>query len=923
MSQYRIVTVPDMQPDEWHFVERGTRLRESMPRTNGPVVLRLNDAYLLRKDWPELVSEGDVIEWLVDQPADREDFRTILQVAAVVAAIVPGAQAFAPYLAVASVAYNLLVPPFRPPDPEASKSVFSVSLNGNQAKLDDAIPRTYGIDRVTPPFAAQPYYEFDANGDQYYYGVFALGCGPYDVLAEFTGQTPLSAFQDIITHAYLKPGVTPSVARANVVTSLQVAALEVTAGRYTPGAGGFVACPPNRTASQIGYDIVAPQGLGKPATEDDDSTDVTVTWRVEYQEIDEGGAPLAGWSVLDEQSLTLSTNTPVRRSYKVTLPSPMRVQVRIGRTNLKNTDPLARDGIEWSGLRAYLADAAPLNPDVSHYEIVMRASQQLSAQSQQTFNLILQGKTRQWNPTDGWNCAVGDYDNYQPTRGINDALTDMLTEPWGESLPDERIDLQTIYDLGQVWAARQDRFDYTFSSRVDAWSAGQQVASAGRARMFRRFAVRTLARDQLATLGEAAFTPRTCVAGTDMLLQSNEPKSTDPDGIVVEYLSNRTWDIAKVECPCPGVTVMQRPIYQRFDGIKGFYQAKREGLYHAADMALRRRTVTCKTAMHALVAAYLLPVRWVPQIPNYGQSGDVVDYDAESMTMRTSEPISFASGDPVYMTLRRNDGSLMAPFLVTPGPSQYEVVLSVAPDFDFNAADGTRERPVWLAGSVDETADELVKVSSIRPGGESPNGSPYFDISAVVDDPQVHTVDLSLLPGPGDVQDPIMLPGDDPSGGDGNVYIVNLSPPLTFTQLFAASFGGGTLASITFGANGLATKVDNLDLSAYNPNIAKVWMLFGEIDPSVGALYEIRFTNRPDVTPSFVVFPEAEGASQVAPNIGTLDAWQSLDTARTIGLEAEAGGYPANVIASVQIDIRRIGATALEASTVALLYNGH
>lgn len=936
-ARVRTVRCPDLA-DDWHPLPVGMPLRLSIPAESGPKVLRLNGEYLLRANWPELVAANDSIEWFVEQPGDRDEFRTVLQVATVVSALIPGAQFLSPYLAAASVAYNLLVPPTVLNQVAPGTDVYSTSLSGNQAKLDQPVWRTCGIDRITPPFACQPYYEFDSNNDQYLYAVFALGYGPIDVLGEFIGKTPTLHFTDVLRHAYLAPGSQPTVALANVVTSQDVAGVELSPGRY---AGGYVACQPGRTVKSIGYDVVAEQGLAAPVSEDDNPDgSVTVSWRIEYRAIDDGGGPIGNWQVLDSGTRTMVTNTPQRWSFKVDLPTPCRPEVRMGRTNLVNTDPNARDTITWAGMRAYLLDPAPLDPNVAHYEVVVRASQNLSSSSQGNFNMIVAGKCRTWSPDTGWNCETGDFTNYVATRNPAWWLADLWSNPiWGEGLPDERIDLQTLYDLAQTWDTRQDRFDYTFSTLTDAWTASQLIASAGRARVFRRYAVRTLARDELAEIGETAFTGRNTYG--PMQINETTPRATDPDGIVVEYLSNLLWDTDTIECPCPGVSatdptspeydptlpMMSRPVYSTFDGIKGRTQAKREGLYHAADMALRTRTATCKTELQRIAVAVLTPVRFQPMIPGYGQTGDVAFWDAGSLEMSLTEKPDFGVGGDVYLTLRRDDGTLTTPVKVLPGSDVWSVRLPAAPDFDLVLDDGLRERPIFLLGLLD-AGDEIVKVSAIEDGGTGPGGAQLYDLSFVVDDPRVHARDNPYLPGPGDIQDPVLVPtGDGESGGDALIQInlqrTNPDQSGLDVGLFASSSTESGIASMTFKPDGTSFRLSS-DEAGGELNMATVWALFGAIDPSVGALYEIRFTYRPDVAPLGIYseFFTWYGAPSVAPNMGdALNVWWPFTTARSVGLTTDQTIAPGSTAgySAVQIDIRQIGATAVEGTGIVRL----
>lgn len=893
MTRVRQVRVPDLKPDDWQIVKRGTPLLDTMPDTPGPVVLSLNGQFLLRAHWPKRLKRNDQVEWFVDQPQDREAFRTVLMVAAVVAAIIPGLQGFAPYLAAASVAYNLLVPPTvvqQPNDP--ARAVYNASLNGNAARLDQPIWRTCGVDRINPPFASRPYYEYNDAGDQYYFAVFAVGYGPHDVLGEFIGKTPIGSYSDVLTHAYLPPGVQPSHALANVVTSDNVTGMELETGRFV---GGFIASNAGQLASSIGLDLFAPQGLGKPATEDSDDTTVTIAWQFEYQQVNDAGAPIGDWTLLTNGSKTASTNTPVRFSIKVPLATPMRVQVRGARANLANTNANARDGFQWAGLRAYLSNPAPLNASTAHYEVVMRASEQLSAQSQTDFSLMIQGKCRTWNPTDGWNCALYDFDNYVASRNPADWLGDLCTDGvWGEGLPDSRVDLQTLYELGLTWATRQDRIDYTFAATTDAWTAGQLIASAGRARMFRRYGVRSWARDELAELGETALTPRICIG--EMQMNEIQPKTTDPDGVIVEYVSNVTWDKLTIECPCPGVTEITRPIYIPLDGVKGAKHAQREGLYHAADMALRNRTVTAKTEMQALVASFMLPVRWLPQIPGYGQTGDVAFWDAGTLVMGLTEKPDWSAGD-LWLTLKRDNGSITTPVRVFPGPTVWDVQLPSAPDFEIITKDGLRERPVFLLGPL-TTGDELVKISNRKDGGKSDNGAQYFDIEAVVDDPRVHAADNALLPGPGDIQDPIGLPGDSSAGegGGGTLVLVTLQDHTVVDGQIP--IGGGISAGIYLNNDG--TFQTFVGQGSVFTAIPGQWLLV-PVEPSIAAGFEVLAHANIDTSVGFV-------------GSDLFDTWLSLGTTRH--WTTTVGSY---AYVTVNLQIRKVGDTVLQASRTMIL----
>jgi len=847
------------------------------------------------------VRVGDTLVW-----HEVTQGRTLLQALIVVAAIVYGvytddwAGAFK-YASWALVAVNVFLPPAVPSigAPDTGKDIFNVNLAGNQARLDQPIWRNCGLTKITPPFAAIPYYEYvDTDGDnldndQILHVVYAVGVGKQDILRMFIGRTPIEHYDDVTVRNYLPPGTQPTRVLCNVVTSTEVSGVELESGQYT---GGYVACRPDQRCAQFGVDIAATQGLGT-ATGDA----VTVAWRVEVREIDRFGRPTSVWRIVGTESRNASTNTPQRWSNKYPITTAARIEVRVVRTDLKDTSPGTRSALQWIGLRGYLDQPAPLNANTAHYELVIRASEQLSGQSQTDVSMIVQGYTRTWNPSTGWSATLGDYANYTATRNPAWWIAELWADPvWGEGLPDDRMDLQGLYDFAQICATRQDRFDFTFTTSMNAWDAAQLIARAGRARCFRRFGVNTLVRDQAVTLPITAFTHRNTVPGS-MTLTEKLPVRESADGYVIEYTSNVTWDIDTIECPCPGYSVsdpadprynpalpaMSAPIYLKLEGIKGATHAQREGLYEAAVMLWRNRMVSCKTEMQGVIPCYGDPVRWMPEIAGYGQTGDVVGWDADALTMTLTEPADFSLGD-TYLSLIRDDGSITTPVLVTPGPDEHQVRLPVEPDFALMLHGAQRERPKFLLGTLAD-ADELVKVTAITDGGkgeaeDGQAGAQLFDIAAVVDDPRVHTVDVHLLPGPGDDQDPIGAYGDE-GGGPGSLYLVNLNPH----DIISYNTGAyPTLATFRLVNNGIAQQDG---IIAGIPNFPTEWMYYGAIETSIAALYEVRATfigrtwiGTPDGDPTSIPIMSGGDALDTWLNLGTTREWSvSLDpTAGTL-----------------------------------------
>ena len=748
-------------------------LFSELPENNGLIVCSVNGAFLLREHWDMVPDERDIVVFRAyPQKSGVITFILGLVVEAIgILTSQPELVALGADLELSgalSVVLSLLMPVRgqKQANDSAALGVFGTSLAGNTARLDQPIWKNCGRTKITPPFASGPYVEYlpssPANPyldcDQYYYVVFALGEGFMDIEKSFIGKTALAHFQDVQRAAYLAPGVQPSVVKCNVVTSAEVnTSLDLKKGRYV---GGYAACRPGDVCVAIGIDVVADSGMGK-VNKDGSSAATTVVWVVQVRTIDDYGTATGNWLTVATETRSLQTNNPQRWGNQYTLTTPARVEVRVARSdNYQAGDASARDAIAWTGLRGYLQAPAPLDPNTSHFEVVLRSGSQLSGQSQRDFGMIVRGYCRTWNPTTGWSDPVF-------TRNAAWWLADLWTNPiWGEGLPDSRIDLPGLYAWSQTLDARQDHFDYTFTSATSSWEAAQLIAQTGRARASRRNGVYTVTRDEAVLLPVAALTARN-TQPQSMILHSILPKLEQPDGIVVQYMSLLTWDTEQEECPCMGYSatstespfynsalpMMSNPVYLALEGITGRMQALREGIFHAYDMALRRTTASGSVELEGLVLAFLDPVRFQPLMLGYGTAGDVVDFNTTTLVMTLTEPPDFSAGAP-YLTLQRDDMTLTAPVAVMPGPLPYTVVLPALPDFVLYLDYGGRERPKYIL-SLPETGDEMTKVSAISDGGRTNDGAPLAKIELVVDDPRVHAADHALLPGPGDIQDPI------------------------------------------------------------------------------------------------------------------------------------------------------------------------
>jgi hypothetical protein len=755
----------------------GTPVRTLDPQGRFPAVCRLDGQWILRKDWGHLLAAGQTVEFYEypqgggggENGGGSNAGRTILTIAALYLAVqfgqwyalegLAGGQAAG--TAIASLILTTIVNDLVPINPgninpgTTDSQNYSANLSGNQARLEQPIPVLYGRNKTFPDFAAQPYSKYE-NDDQYFYALLCLGQGSYDIESMLIDDTNLLNFTEVVKKV-LPPGTAPSTVSPVVVSAPEVTNNPLTEGRYI---GPFVACRPQETVKSIGIDIGFSRGL---ATYDSGGVpgNKTVGWDVEYRSVDDFGAGLTPWLLLHSESLTAAQTKPLRRSFDYDLPTACRPQVRLVRTTPFDTNSRVANTIEWVAMRATLNAAAPLSATATHIEIKMRATDQLSGLTQRRIGVISRRKLRQWTGT-AWTAEIA-------TRNAAWALADKWTnQVYGDKYPDARCDLSGLRTLALRLDSRQDRFDGVFDTTYDSFQADQMIAQSARSAVFRRGAVMTVTRDEKKDFPVTAFTSRNIDPGS-VSIDYKFADENSVDGLIIEYWHNRVWDWREVVCPMPGITAPTHPQRIRLFGVTGPIQARREGTYQAANTYWRRRFASFTTEMEGMLPAFGSAVAFAPSLMGWGVTGDLVDYDSEALTLTLSEPVAWVAGASHYLSVVERTGGLSTPVLVTPGASDYTVVLS-SPLVETPSIDQADEdRTKYLFG-VSQPYSRVLRVLGIRDTKEG-DGRVKYSVNGVIEDDRVHAADNFLLPTDGMVQDDVDAPTDDGSGSGGALIV--------------------------------------------------------------------------------------------------------------------------------------------------------
>lgn len=783
-------------------------IRDLAPQDGHPFIAVLNGTAVLRAGWDRPVGDADILVFRSlpqgggGARGGSNPLSTILSL---------GMLAFAPWAAAGllgtttalvgttflgqattlaiSLAGNALVSALLPtpgaPAQAQPSPTYTLTAQGNAARIDAPIPVQYGRLKVYPDLAAQPYAEF-AGGEQYLYQLLCLGSGEFEVEEMLIEDTPLSSFAEVTTEI-IPPGGQVTLFPANVVTATEISG-QTLAGRFSGtwsrsgttvtitetahgrAVGQAVALTfttgggPNGVyaiATVIGansYTVQTATGTGSGnvsihpvvggvegvtvnaagtvaarigvdlvlprglhGTSGGTLTNRSVTVVFEGQQIDDADQPLGSWTVLGSETLTDRTVTPLRKSFSYSV-TPGRWRLRAWRTDVRATGSGDGHDVLWSGARAYLTETADYG-DVTLIAVRMRATDNLSAQASRKIAVVAIRKLAVWNGA-GWSAPVA-------TRSIAWAIADAARNAdYGAGWSDSRIDLAALLALDAEWAARGDQVDIRFDADSTWWDAVSEIARVGRARVFLQGGRLRVVRDRAETVPVAAFSMRNILRDS-FVIDYLSPAEDSADSVEVTYFDARTWSDRTVLAQLPEGTA-DLPVRVTMRGITAEAQALREGLYLAATNRWRRRIVRFDTEMDGFIPAIGDLIAIQHDLLGLGTVTEALAWDPENLRLQLSEPVTFTGSHVVG--LRRADGSLSGPWPVVASDGPDEVILTTAPDVTpYTGA--ARERTHVLFGTA-QTWRMLAKVVSARPTAPD-----RLTIEAVVEDDRVHLAD--------------------------------------------------------------------------------------------------------------------------------------------------------------------------------------
>lgn len=691
------------------------------------------------------------------------------------------------------------------------------------------------------------------------------------------------------------------VVEDNMITATEVSGIEMPSLIFV---GPFIPIKAEFKAAKIHIDVAFPRGLDE---------DRAISWQVQIREVNDFGQPLGSWSTLATETFGEWSITPTRRSYSYTLAKPIRPQVRLMRMDERVEETAAAHDISWLALRVQLdtpgiifgsANETPSPSQATYVAIRIKASEQLSGLTQARFRVLSERQLQIYDPeAESWTTT------YQGTRNPAWAMTYVMRK---RGMPDDQIDIGQFVALANIWDARQDRFDMVIDDSNTMWDALTLMAKVGRAVPLIRGTKVTCWRDQKEDAPVALFGMRNIREGTFKLKFSLV--DADPvDAINLDYFDSRRWDWVTVtsqyandriyayrgvpERLSLGLPAPTGAIQIKMPGIIGENQAKRTAAFHLADMVYRSKRAVFNTELEGLLPAYGSLVTLQHDVGNFGQNGDVADYDEATRTLVSSEPLRWDSESRHYVRLARPDGTLTDRIRVEPAePTPYAMILAIVPDFAivFDRADIERTRFVF--GSAEDLG-ALAKMRRIVPRSQR-----EIEVELVLEDDRVHSADNEWLPS-GEEQDPVSdgaAVGEDAPYDD---HVVHLN-----THYVSLTGSGQMYGRMTLNLNNDGRLVITVPGAADQTNVHE-WITPQTVTPLVAGGFEAYVAIPPELqhTPELDVFPTGyEGDAS--------DTWLSLGTSRSWTI------YPGVSSYTIPIQIRRASNGELQATNTIWLY---
>lgn len=617
----------------------------------------------------------------------------------------------------------------------APSPTYTLSAQGNQARIGQAIPVLYGRLKVFPDFAAQPYAEFEDN-EQYLYQLFLVTQGKARINADdvYLEDSPISAFGSTdYDLEILQPGQRSTIFPTAVFNVTELNGQELGATPDASTIGPFPVNPASTTINKIAVDVACSRGLYY-ANDEGGLDTVSLTVAFYARKIDDVGLPIgAPFQLGNNVVISGATQNAIRKTYKFDVP-PGRYTVQFQRVDIKNTGTRYAHELNAMGARGYATQTIDYG-NVTMLALKMKATNTFSQQSSRKVNCIAQRLL----DVPVFNESSGAYDWIpdQETRSISWAVADMCRAEYGAQVDESRINLNQLTTLNTILSARGDEFNALYDSTQSFWDAVSLALRPGRSRPYIQGAMLNVVRNGLQTIPTAVFTDRNIVKGSfniDYIMPSDDTS----DCVDVFYFDENVWKWRTVRAEeYQGAGT--KPALVKFFGVTNRAQAWREGMGMWAENKWQRKRPSFDTELEGHIPSMGALIAIQSSIPNWGQSAEVVSYIGGVFTV--TEELKWTADAQHYVMLRRVNGSAHQVLEVLKGAADDQFTLVAGQVLDFEpSTDLSKERTFISFGRMGNVV-QLAKVLSM-----TPKSGTQVSLLTVNEDVRVHSADGGTVP---------------------------------------------------------------------------------------------------------------------------------------------------------------------------------
>ena len=560
-------------------------------------------------------------------------------------------------------------------------------------------------------------YPNGAPADQLQIGTFNLSVGyaglRYRIVAASTSAIVVERLTDTgATDPQPWPGF-PDFTSATATIELDTSNTE---GDWT---GPFMACPPNEVTSTIAWDNMFPGGL-TGVDKKGRKFPVAVTIETQYRDANTAGA----WSSV-RHTYSAARVDQLGYTKSILLPYPMRPEVRQRRIGAKSDSTQIVDSVEWYGLRSKL-DAPTVYEGVTVMALEVTGGKRLAAEAEQ----MVSGEVTRVLPV---RTGEGRWDVETPTRDIVPFMAHVARSL---GYADTDLDFTELDRLNEIWVARGDRFDMSYDSATTAKQVLTDALRVGFADMTLERGKLSAARDEPRSVFQQMYTPQNMTVALERDFIAHKPD--DFDGVDVEYVDSRTWQVETIECRLPG-DEGRKVEKLTLEGVTNATRAWRIGMRQRRGHKYRRKTFTWGTELDGLNSPYMAYCAVSDDVPGYGQSALLMGTTTGNglVLLETSEPFDWSQEGRHVVALRKPNGDLSGPWPAT----RIDDFRLTVPALDFTPDTSWQIEPPHLLFGISTRWCYRVLITDI-----DPRGSSSVTLSAVNYDERIYASDNAFPP---------------------------------------------------------------------------------------------------------------------------------------------------------------------------------